>query len=64
MTAKFNGMLLSKVFWLNLLMAFVVIADGEDVKQFVSMESLVKIQAGLNIVLRLYTRVAVEDKTI
>lgn len=62
MSDTVKGMLLSKTVWLNVLMAFAVIVDGDDIKQFISLETLVKIQAGLNIVMRFYTRVALADK--
>lgn len=57
-----KGLIHSKIFWFNLLTVLSMIAVGDDIKQFVSTDSIIKIQAGINILLRFFTSQALADK--
>lgn len=57
-----KGLLLSKTVWFNLLTILSLIAVGDDIKQFVSADTIIKIQAAINIIIRFFTTQSLEQK--
>lgn len=57
-----TGLLKSKIFWFNLLTVLSMVAIGDDIKHFVSADTVIKIQAAINIALRFFTSQALSAK--
>ena len=62
MAAFLFGLMKSKTWWFNAATLAAAIVASEDVKQFISLEWLVKIQALVNILLRIVTTQSVSAK--
>lgn len=56
------GLLKSKTFWFNLLTILSMIAIGDDIKHFVSTDTIIKGQAAINIALRFFTTESLASK--
>lgn len=51
----------SKVLIFNVLTLLSVVLVGDDIKEFVSTDTIIKVQAGVNILLRFFTGNSLKD---
>lgn len=56
------GLMRSKTFWFNFLTLLSMVAIGDDIKQFMTEATIIKVQAAVNIALRFFTSQALSAK--
>ena len=56
------GLVKSKTFWVNAVVLMSAIVAGDDIKQFIDPDVLVKVQAMVNILLRILTTQSLPEK--
>lgn len=62
MLTWFNRLIRSKTIIFNVLTVLSLVLVGDDIKEFVSADTIIKIQAAVNIILRFATSTALSEK--